>query len=371
MKKILVLYGSVGLGHKVVAENIAAALRLHPELEIEMLDVLKLYEGALTRTSARIYEWIIKHIPGLWGFFYTNKVFLRLTLPLRLPLASLKAEKLKHYLLRIKPDLVLTTHPTPTALMSHFKKQQVFTGPLVATFSDFHFQPYWVYPRVDRYLVMTPEQKEEVMKLGFSGKRIIITGLPADLEFAREVAAREVFQEFKISRTKPLVLVMGGSRGWGVSLKDIAVLLESPFDMEIAVITGINPELEQKLRELAKIYPALKVFGNLPNSTVSKFFAIAKILVTKPGGLTIAQALLRTLPMVLVNPLPAMEERNADYLTKRGVAVRARTPKELMAWVERLLTDRKFYQKIKEQMKTLRSPDAASRAAGAIIDMLP
>jgi processive 1,2-diacylglycerol beta-glucosyltransferase len=55
---------------------------------------------------------------------------------------------------------------------------------------------------------------------------------------------------------------------------------------------------------------------------MSEFMAAADCLIGKPGGLTISEALARGLPMVIVNPIPGQEERNADYLLEEGAAIR-------------------------------------------------
>jgi len=371
MKKILVMYGSIGLGHKVVAENITVVLKTYPDVKIEMLDVLEMYRGPFTETSSRIYKFIVDHIPGLWGFFYTNPIFLKASLPLRVPLAGLKIKKFRDYFNRSKPDLILTTHPSATALASYLKKTGEYRGPLVTTFSDFHFQPYWVYPRVDKYLVMTPEQADEVGKRGFARSQVLITGLPVHPVFSEEYHDIVVRREFGFHPNRPIVLMIGGSRGWGIKIADIWALLGSAYDMELVVVAGFNSELLadlQKLRETAG--SNLKVLGNLETSAVAKLCAVAKVLVTKPGGLSLAQGLLRGLPMVLVNPLPAMEELNTRYLIRYGAAVVARSSAELKSWVERILQDRKFCQGLKANSLKLANPKAAATAAAAVIDTL-
>ena len=371
MKKILVMYGSIGLGHKVVAENITVVLKTYPDVKIEMLDVLEMYRGPFTETSSRIYKFIVDHIPGLWGFFYTNPIFLKASLPLRVPLAGLKIKKFRDYFNRSKPDLILTTHPSATALASYLKKTGEYRGPLVTTFSDFHFQPYWVYPRVDKYLVMTPEQADEVGKRGFARSQVLITGLPVHPVFSEEYHDIVVRREFGFHPNRPIVLMIGGSRGWGIKIADIWALLGSAYDMELVVVVGFNSELLadlQKLRETAG--SNLKVLGNLETSAVAKLYAVAKVLVTKPGGLSLAQGLLRGLPMVLVNPLPAMEELNTRYLIRYGAAVVARSSAELKSWVERILQDRKFCQGLKANSLKLANPKAAATAAAAVIDTL-
>ncbi len=369
--KVLIVYGSIGLGHKVVAENIAATLKEEQEVEVKMLDVLEMHRGALTKISTKVYEWMIKYVPFLWRFLYTNRIFQKLTLPLRVPFAATKSKKISKFVATENPDLILTTHPNATALVAYLKREKIYLGPLMVTFSDFHFQPFWVFPYVDHYLVMTSEQQIEVRKRGFLPEQITVTGLPVDPVFSKAYDEGEILREFGLKRRKPIILVMGGSRGWGVREEDVETLLSTAFEVQVAVVTGKNKALEKKLRALGEKHPKdLKVFGAESAENVAKLFAVAKILVTKPGGLTIAQALLKTIPMILVNPLPTMEELNEAYLLQHGAAVAAKSQKELKFWVEWFLQDKKYYQDLRKRMKNLSAPDAAKIAAEAIIDML-
>ena len=40
-------------------------------------------------------------------------------------------------------------------------------------------------------------------------------------------------------------------------------------------------------------------------------------------GLTVSEAVAKKLPMVLINPIPGQEDRNMDFLTNHGMAMRA------------------------------------------------
>ena len=55
---------------------------------------------------------------------------------------------------------------------------------------------------------------------------------------------------------------------------------------------------------------------------VYDYMHAADAFVTKPGGLSVAEALVAAIPMVLCKPLPGQEERNARFLIERGAAVR-------------------------------------------------
>ena len=371
-KKILVIYTSVGLGHQVIAENIAQALWHHEEVDVAMCDVLKLYEGPFTRGFEKAYLWVFAHIPWLWGFFYTNRTFNLLTRPLRLFSLAIsgKAKKLLPIVQKEKPDIILTTETIATASISYFKKKGLYRGPLVTTFSDYHFQPYWVYSGVNRYLGIIPEHEGNIRQWSDEKPDIVITGMPVDEVYLKKYNASEVARKYKLSKVKPLVLLMGGSRGWNIGPEDALELLKSELDIQVAVICGTNEELRKKFEAAAAGQPDLHVVSGWSNDQVAELFAAARVLVTKPGGLTLAQALVRRLPLVLISPLPTMEEMNQTYLVTRGAAVAAKSREEMRKWVERLLRDPKFYAEMQAGEEKLGNPDAAEKAARAVIDMI-
>ena len=369
MKKILVIYGSVGLGHKVIAENIAHALEKQG-VQVVKLDALQLYQGTLTSVSTKVYSFIIRYVPRIWGFLYTNRFFQSLSLPLRIPFARLKANKFRNFVETQKPDLILTTHPTATALALAMKSMKVFSGPVVTTFSDYHFQPFWVYKGVSHYLVMTEEQKGEILERGFGKNQITITGLPVDQSFLQRYDRAAVLKEFQLSGA-PLVLVMGGSRSWGIKKTDLEAILGLTSKFQVAVLVGLNPEFRESLKKIQdREGGRFQVFGDLTQVAVAKLFSVAMVLVTKPGGLTIAQAVESALPMILVNPLPTMEEMNEEFLLSHGAAVSAKTSSKLAAALEKFLRDKVYYQSVKASLEKLRSPEAANIAAKTILEVL-
>lgn len=65
------------------------------------------------------------------------------------------------------------------------------------------------------------------------------------------------------------------------------------------------------------------------------------------------------LPMLLVNPIPGQEERNAAYLMQEGVAVRADDPATLQYRLQRLLANPQQLALMRERALALARPHAA------------
>ena len=47
----------------------------------------------------------------------------------------------------------------------------------------------------------------------------------------------------------------------------------------------------------------------------------ADVIATKPGGLTTSEALAKHLPIIICNPIPGQERRNAAFLLNNGAAM--------------------------------------------------
>jgi processive 1,2-diacylglycerol beta-glucosyltransferase len=94
------------------------------------------------------------------------------------------------------------------------------------------------------------------------------------------------------------------------------------------------------------------------------------LLVSKPGGLTTAEALAKGLPMVIVRPIPGQEEWNSAHLLRHGAAVRVESLETLGETVQALLTRRDRRERMRERCLALARPRAADDAAEAILSLI-
>ena len=63
-------------------------------------------------------------------------------------------------------------------------------------------------------------------------------------------------------------------------------------------------------------HPNIRLFGYTKN--VSKLMDVADLLITKPGGMTCTEAMVKGIPMLFMAPLPGQEEENCDYFVSLG-----------------------------------------------------
>ena len=101
-------------------------------------------------------------------------------------------------------------------------------------------------------------------------------------------------------------------------------------------------------------------------NNVDEFMEISDIIVTKPGGLTISEALSKTLPMILVQPILGQETRNCKILTGYGTAVKANNARDVCGLIEEFAASPEKMLGARTRIKLLRYPDAAKAIADFI-----
>jgi processive 1,2-diacylglycerol beta-glucosyltransferase len=97
---------------------------------------------------------------------------------------------------------------------------------------------------------------------------------------------------------------------------------------------------------------------------------IAEMIVTKPGGITTAEALVKRLPMIIINPIPGQEAKNTEYLLSQNVAVEAEDANDVMLFVDEFLRNPRKLWAMREAAAVLGRPRSAENAAEEILRLL-
>ena len=104
-------------------------------------------------------------------------------------------------------------------------------------------------------------------------------------------------------------------------------------------------------------------------ANIDELMDVSDIILTKPGGITTAEALAKGLPMLIVNPLPGQEAMNTRFLLKEGVAVKAENPEDAQVLLEELLENKIKLKVMSDKARTLAKPDSAVDIARMILEI--
>ena len=361
--RILFLYVSASSGHQRAADAICEAMRLVvPTWETVGVDSFTYTYPTVGPLISRTYREILQRTPALWDFIYDNPDVEMATREARELLNLISARKLKKLVSRYNAAAIVCTQAAPCSVFAAEKRRGKLSIPLIAVITDFAVHSYWVYKEVDLYCVPSEEVRKTLVKQGIASARIIVTGIPISPVFLQHVPKERVRAGLKLDPHRTTLLVMGGSQGMGPMEELIGGLV--PLDAQVLVLTGLNRALFRMLSKRFAREKRIRILGY--TRTVHRLMDAADLLITKPGGLTSSEALAKGLPMVISNPIPGQEERNAAYLIRQGVAERADEPADAAAMTASLLRNSAKWRRMKERTRAIAAPYAAIEVARQI-----
>lgn len=316
MKKILILYTSVGLGHKYLAENIAHHLRQDGH-EILLHDILKVQQGLMVDVGVWLHSFLNRHWPFIWRWLYFSSLVNLIGLPLRIPLAKSNSEQLYKVVKTFSPDAIITTQTTASAAAAALILQKKFRGRLIIAFSDYHLHRFWLYDQADLYLANIEEQKQAMVSLGVPLEKIEVCGIT--LKPKPSVGVDQLRERLQLASDDRVVIFASGSLGIGFDFELLEnygrELISENSKVALVVLCGKNQQLKDRVDALK--LNKIRALGFYQNP--QELYQLADVLVTKPGGLTIAEALQAGVKILITHTLPGQEEPNYDYLLKENL----------------------------------------------------
>ncbi len=363
------MYITSNSGHHRASVAIENALKaISPSIKTMNINAFAYTNPILEKVINRTYMGVIHSKPEVWEYLYDNPKVLKSVQGLRDAIHRFNSKRLKGLLEDFRPDAVLCTQAFPCGMIADCKKNLGLDLLLLGILTDHAPHSYWIFRDVDFYITPSDMSKERFVKNGVSESKVKTFGIPIDPKFNKGHDKNELCKDLGFDTGMPAVLIMGGSQGLG-PVEDIVNILEGidiPF--QLAVVCGTNKKLERTLsRKVARYRKKLLVFGHVDN--VDELMEISGIAITKPGGLTTAEALSKDLPMVIVHPIPGQEAKNTEFLLQQGVAVKAEDSEDIAALVQELLLNTTKLDEMRKRSSELKKPNAAMDIARLVLGM--
>lgn len=366
LRKVLIISASVGAGHDQAGYALKTEIqRRYSKVQTEFVDFMD-NKYTFNNLLKEVYLEMLECAPGLYNFMYqiaarsgnsaSNAKYV---------LFKTMQHHMQELFTQYQPELVIVTHPFPCGAAASIRRNGGCAIPLVAVVTDFSFHGMWFFHEVDEYFVATEDLYQAFVDRGMSYSRVHITGIPVKQEFGQNRDVTMVRSQWGLSSDKPLVLLMGGGLGLG-SIEEALVSLDK-LDQQIQVVAvaGKNNSLFNSLVNIAsQMHQSIKVVGFVDN--IPELMAISDVLITKPGGLTISEAMAVGLPMVFYKSLPGQEEENSRYMTSCRIALKASSPNVLVKTLSRLLSHPQELHTLKERSRQLGRPHSAEH----IVDII-
>jgi UDP-N-acetylglucosamine:LPS N-acetylglucosamine transferase len=330
---VLILSADVGEGHAAAARALKQQLEACGEpVVVDVVDGLAAMGERLRsavedgyRTQLRVsprsysvYYWMLEHLAPVR--FVTKQVLCRLG-----------AKALRREILGREPDVVVSTYPAITVVLSHLRRRRLIDVPTVATITDMTGLFFWAQRGIDTHLVMYDASVRDVERIAGRGSAQLVRPLiAADFLEPRERGAARA--ALGLADAERVVVVSGG--GWGVGDLEGAVerLLALP-DATVICLAGRNEQARKRIAERFADATRVRVLGF--TDQMSDLLAAADVLVHSTGGVTCLEAMARGCPVVSYGLPVGHAKLNTRLMAKHEFLLLAEDSKELVAHVER------------------------------------
>lgn len=395
--RVLILSATTGGGHMRAANALKEyILSQNPESVIKISDTLEYISPLLNKAVTEGYVYMATKTPKMYGSVYKasdkdttlNKTVGMATNQLRKRLFPLINE--------FNPDIIITTHSFATEIVTALKTQEEINIPIISIITDFAAHQTYISDGVDAYILSSREMVDDMVERGVDRVKLYPYGIPIKSTFLDKIDTKLALESEGLDPTLPTVLIMAGSFGVTDILKIYHKIVKSPCNFQIVVITGKNEKLYETFdRYLSKIVlnntlveleynekpksSALKSRHLKPfkptkllyyTDEVEKYMHMANIIVTKPGGLTVTEAVASELPMGIFKAIPGQEEQNADFLVSKNMAVRLKKDKVCTETITELLTEPEKLEKMKTAIREFSKGNSAANIYLLMLELI-
>jgi len=344
MKKVHILFHDAGGGHRNAAVALQTVLaQQHRPWQVELVQFQELTDrlDVLRRlTGIRIQEqynvilqngWTLGATALLRVLQATIRIFHR-------PLVRL----LEEFWRKNPADLLVSVIP-------HFNREiyeswnDVCPGrPFVTIITDLaDFPPhFWIEPIQDQYIIAgTQRAVEQAKAIGHDDAHIFATSgmiLRPDFYVPDDSDPLALRTQLGLQPNLPTAIVLFGGHGSKVML-DIAERLDAAGSpVQLILICGRNEALAAKLRARKWRMP-VNVIGF--TKEIHKWMRAADFLIGKPGPGSIAEAMVRKLPVLIeCNSWTLPQERyNAEWVHEKRVGIVLKSFKDVAEGVRQML----------------------------------
>lgn len=349
MKKVLILTTSTGEGHNQAANSLFETFQ-EENFECIKHDFLGSNSKFLNKAIVKGYEITASKFPAIYGFFYsaTDNNFLNKLLRV---IFNKNSKKLLKYIDSIKPDLIIGTHPLTVNIISKLKGKGM-NIPFISVVTDFKAHYTYVNTKVDTYITGSEYTKQSLIDRGINPNIIYPIGIPIKESFYSKdsniiyIKDKEYFN----------LLLMSGSMGLENIYYVLNELLGNDNKLRITVVCGNNDALKDHISDTcSKDYPNKKVHILGFSKDIAYLMEYSDLIISKPGGLTVTEAIVKNLPLIIPFAIPGQEMENTEFLSSNGYAYHIDKIKDINEIINYLIRNPESLKSMQDKLKTLAS----------------
>jgi len=268
------------------------------------------------------------------------------------------------------PDLVLCTHFLPLEILAPLRLSGALSAPLLGVVTDLYPHGIWLWPGVDRYFTADVDGSERI-GARVPDAAISPFGIPVHPAFSGAGERKRLFGKLDLPERRTVLLLSGGE-----GIEDLPALLGSfsgfRGELNLVAIAGKNASLREACQNFASRHASsrllVRALGFVEN--MADWMAVSDIVVTKPGGLTLFEALALGRPLLLLPARGGQETINRRWALSLGVAEGCSAPCQAGSTVSILFSNPDRLRRMEENASRCGRPEAARMIAREIVQSL-
>lgn len=364
--KILILSASTGEGHNSSGKAILNAM-LQRGIDAEMKDVLEI---ANPRASKKVSKTYVKSTEGhnLFSKIYALAVWVseHLNQGRRSPVYLFNKiywRRLYRYLEQGGYDAVVSVHLFAAESLTAVKREGKLRIPTFFVMTDYTLHAFLNDTDLDYYIIPHEDLIPVYTRQGFKYDHIFPIGIPVDVDKfttrqpkpeARKQVAEQLGFKLKANEGN-WYLVMSGSMGFGNMSQLMCEFISriGKNDRVICVCGRNERNLHTVQRDFAKEGRVVPVGYT---DKVSLLMDACDVVLSKPGGITTTETIIKNIPLVHTAPIPGIESENAEFCHERNMSFYAAKPVEQVEAAIRLATDSEAREAMLESQRRNSEP---------------
>ncbi len=355
---ILILTTSFGMGHNSVAKAISEQLMdENSSLKVNVIDLLDVSNPNSKDLFFNIYKLLTRKHPNIYNHFYKMKKDVENNYLDKI-MYNVYLKKVAKFIIESDAKLIISTFPLCSGFVSRVKEKYNLKVPLITSITDVVDSWEWIHNNTDMYFVPCKVVENKLVEKGIPNEKIKVTGIPVKHEF---------LNKNKKSKDYKQVLIMGGAMDKiGLSV-DVLKTLDAVENLKTVVITGNNKVLYERLSKVGKLNN-VEILGY--TTEIAKLMDDSDVLVTKPGGATLFEAINKGIPMVLKNSKVGQEEENIQFIKDKGIGILLDEDECLEEALIKSLSDETQINQIKQNIEEVRLEIEPEKVGQYVLELL-
>jgi len=307
---ILILTASFGNGHNAATKAIIESLNhTHPTMQVASRDLFEITAPALKNPLSITYDYLTRSRMPLYNPLYRVRNFKDYSLDDLM--LFLYYSRFKKIIDALKPKVIISVFPTCAQFAAHYKDSRCPSLKTITVITDVTSSWEWIHEQTDLYCVPAVEVKAGLQSKGIPSDKILITGVPVSSAFKK---VNDTLSDMSIEDQKH-ILIMGSSMG-KIKLNQEALDQFGNLPHTFTIVTGKDEDLYSKLTSLS-VPSNTTVLGF--TKEIPSLMKSSHLLVTKPGGATLFEAIQCELPLLIQSSKIGQETYNVDFVTRHDI----------------------------------------------------